>query len=206
MKINRLIPISLILSIAIPSAIFAENKVIVVPLGEDLTSIVIPVEEEVPPAIAEPIYIDQAIGKPIDWNSGWDQSIGHRPMIDPTVKINFRSVAPAPFGSDNAVYYTPGPEITHWGLQNVFNTSFRIYAKGVILVDKEGDDFVRGGVFEWSLNRQDFMTLHNITGSNFSQSWLNNWRDPAVGDKVWFFLMSDDERFTSNPITFTWRG
>lgn len=200
--------LSLIVAVllTVPQSAVAQNKVAVVPMGDDLVPITIPVEEVVPvpvPPTNSP-YLDDALPKPIVYNQGWDKSIGHRTKIDPTVKISFTGIGTTPWCCNNAITYTPGPQIQHWGLQTNFPSSKAIYAKSVLLIDRGG--LLQGGVFEWSLNRQNFVSLGNIQNPHGSQPWLHAWKaaQPRRGERVYFYLMSDDERFSSNPFTFIW--
>jgi hypothetical protein len=177
----------------------AQNKVVVVPTGDDSMMPIVMPEEEVTVDPEEAEFLDQAIGKPIVWSKGWDTSIGNRPKIDPTVKIQLRGREPV-FGYPGIIF--TANEIRHWGLQTAFSTGARIYAKGVLLVDKGAS--VVGGPFEWSLNNQGFMSFHNILRYDHPVAWIAAWTDPRPGEKVWFFIMSDDERFSSNPISLIW--
>jgi len=165
----------------------AQNKVAVIPLDDGII---------VPVVISDPTTIEGVIGKPLVFNKGWDTVIGNETKIDPTVILNLTGFA------DGAIFY-PGQEIRHWGEQTFFNTALKIYAKAVLMVDR--GSFAEGGVFEWSLNNQGRVSLHNIVRTDHQEvGWIRNWTDPRPGDKVWYFLMSDDERFSSNPIEFTW--
>ena len=144
-------------------------------------------------------YLEDAIDKPMIWNKGWDTSIGNIIQIDPTVNIVFKRIEQV-FGHPGIIY--TGREIRHWGEQRFFNSSKRIYAKAVLMVDKGST--VQGGAFEWSLNKQGFISFHNILRTDSNAGWIRAWTDPRRGEKVWFFIMSDDEKYSSNPISFTW--
>lgn len=174
-----------------PMLVAAQNKVVVIPMGDgDIMPLVV--------NSGPPVYLDEAIDKPIVWNKGWDTSIGHRTKLDPTVQISFIRLEPV-FGSPGIIF--TGREIRHWGEQTLLRSSKKIYAKAVLMVDK--GDTVEGGAFEWSLNNQGFMSFHNIL-SNGSDGWIRAWTDPRPGEKVWFFIISDDEQYSSNPISFIW--
>ena len=167
-------------------------QIAVVPLGDDLFPIAI--GQNCPPS--NPVTVEDVICKPIIFNKGWDTNVPNLPKIDPTVNIVFQGI------SNGAVTYN-GPEIRHWGLQTYFPVNLNIYAKAVLLVDK--GDTVEGGVFEWSLNNQGSVHLINIVRTDFPNvAWLANWTDPTPGDTVWYFIMSDDERFASHPFSFIW--
>jgi len=176
----------------------AQNKVIILPMEDDLMPLILPPEPEPEPEPSP--YLEDAIDKPIIWNKGWDTNIGNKTMIDPTVQISLirlDTVFDFP-----GIIYTPN-EIRHWGEQTYYNGSSNpIYAKAVLLVDK--GEAVEGGIFEWSLNKQGFMSFKNILKTNSSTGWVLAWTDPIPGEKVWFFIMSDDEKYSSNPISFIW--
>lgn len=177
----------------------AQNKVIVVPVGDD-DLMTIPIKSE-PEEPAEPSpYLEDAIDKPIIWNKGWDKNIGHKTKIDPTVQIELVDLRQV-LGYPGIIY--PANEIRHWGEQTYYTGSSNpIYAKAVLLVDK--GDAVEGGAFEWSLNKQGFMSFKNILKTGSSTRWVLEWTDPRPGEKVWYFIMSDDEKYSSNPISFIW--
>jgi len=177
---------------------WGQNEVNLISLGD---GVVVPIvkEPEEPEIPENPEFFDQFFTKPIVFNRGWDQRIGHRTRYDQTVNIQFRRLEPV-FGFPGIIY--TGNEITHWGEQQFFTSPKRIYATGVLLIDR--GDRLEGGRFEWSLNRQGFMSFHNITRRDVTRGWIGAWTDPRPGDTVHFFIMSDDERFASNPITFTW--
>lgn len=182
-----------------PMVSAAPNKVVVVPMGDGaFTPIVIPQPEPEPEPFV-PIYLDEAIDKPIVWNKGWDTSIGHRTKMDIDVKISLIRLEPV-FGYPGIIF-TPN-QIEDWGEQTYFNSAKKIYAKAVLLVDK--GETVEGGAFEWSLNDQGFISFHNIVRTDSSAAWIRGWTDPRRGDKVWFFIISNDEKFSSNPISFIW--
>lgn len=198
MHIKKLILSLSIVLICGPMVTIAQNKVSIIPMSDDVfIPIVMPAEPE---PEASP-YLEDAIigdtGKVIIWNQGWDTNIGYKTQIDPTVQINSFSLG------TGSISYTAN-EIRHWGEQTVSTGSSQpIYAKGVILVDKGAT--IEGGIFEWSRNNQGYMGFQNITKSETSSGWSGpNWPDPSSGQKVWFFIMSDDEQFSSNPITFSW--
>jgi hypothetical protein len=189
----------------------AQNKVAVIALpgDKDRPSEAIYVPIFIPPEVVEleqVIYLNDAIGKPIVWNRGWDQNVRDNVEIDPAVQINFSGLTN--LRGFPAVNYN-APEIGQWGEQTYFNSEKEIFAKAVILIDTGGST-VEGGPFEWSRNRQGQISLVNIirTDYNFpgpnSFPWVRDWIDPRPGDKVWFALLSDDERFSSNPFSFTW--
>ena len=189
-------------------------KVVVIPFGDGLLPIVIPAPIVVIPAPDAPQppansgFLDEAIDKPIVWNQGWDTSIGHRTRIDPAVQIRFNGFTTAPFGPNGgypAIAWTPNARIVHWGEQTYFNSTKRIYAKAVLLIDRGAS--VRGGAFEWVLDNQNFVIEHNMFRPGTTVGWLTNWYNsrPMPGNKVWFFLLSDDERFSSNPVSFIWQ-
>ena len=178
----------------------AQNKVVVIPVDDGFMPMVLPAPPEPEPvAPVDAVFLDEAIGKQMVWNKGWDTSIGHRTKMDPTVKISLIRLEPV-FGYPGIIY--PGNEIRHWGLQQVFISPKKIYAKGALFIDR--GSFVEGGPFEFSLNQQGFMSFHNIVRKDAQSGWIGAWTDPRPGDKVWFFIISDDERLSSNPITFTW--
>jgi hypothetical protein len=158
---------------------------------------------ELPPIIAGATYLDEAIGKTIRWNRGWDKSMGHRSKLDPNVKLtNFRVTIKPSYRTQ--VNYNK-VQIKHWGEQNYFKIDRHvIYAKAVVLIDR--GDYVEGGPFEWSLDNQDWIGLANIIlpKPSDAQGWVKEWLPPPSGQVAWFFLMSDDERFASNPIPFNW--
>lgn len=177
---------------------FAQSGAVVVPLGDEL--ITIPVEGEPSPYLEDAIKKERKDRrKKIIWNKGWDNVIGHKTIMDPTVKISLTRLEPV-FGYPGIIF--TANEISHWGEQTVFPASKTIYAKGVLMVDK--GNTIEGGPFEWSLNRQGFMSFHNILRKDYPAPWIAAWKDPKPGDRVWFFIMSDDERFSSNPISFIW--
>ena len=203
MKAIKTSALYVLLIAILPLNVFAQA--VTVPMGdgaEDLTVIPLPPPVPVaPPAPVAPVFIQDAIGKPIRFTRGFDTSIGGELRIDPTVQINLVRFEPV-FGFPGIVY-TPRPQIIHWGLQQFFTTSQAIYATGVLMIDR--GDFAEGGRFEWTVNNFDRLSFHNIVRTDgFEAAWIRNWTDPVRGDTVHFFLMSDDERFTSNPITFTW--
>ncbi len=147
----------------------------------------------------EPEFLDEFFTKPLIFNKGWDRTVRNRIRIDPTVKIEFRN-----FGKIFCcigIRFTPN-EIRHWGEQQFFPSSKRIYATGVLMVEKENT--LEGGRFEWLLNNQGFISFHNIVRKDHPQGWIRDWTDPIPGDTVHFFMMSDDEQLSSNPITFLW--
>lgn len=199
MRIVKVVVLLFVLTLSCQLSVMAQqNKVVVVPM-EDGSLLPIVTKPELP---SNPIYLQDAIDKPMVWNQGWDTNIGHKTKIDPTVVIKFQGIRPTPYGSSNSIYYN-APEIKHWGLQRTFNSDKPIYAKGALFIDK--GQTVEGGVFEWSLNRQGFMSLYNIfTKKSKYPPWMQRWTPPRSGDKVWFVLVSDDERFSSNPFTFIW--
>lgn len=207
MKIVKFLSVFSILLMSLPIVASAQNKVVVVPLQGDTASpsdtIFYPI---VIPGKAEPenlVFLEDAIGKPIVWNKGWDTSIGHRVKMDPAVNINFLRLDPNIFGY-LGIRFTP-KDIKHWGEQRYFspNAPQKIYSKAVILVDKGST--AQGGVFEWTYNRQGFVSFHNILRRDgHEHAWIAGWTNPQRGEKVWFFIMSDDERFSSNPLSFTW--
>lgn len=188
----KTVMVFLLLAINGPLTAFAQNKVVVVPTGDD-DLMTIMVQSEPSP------YLEDAIDKPIVWNKGWDTRIGYKTEIDPTVNIIFKRLEPV-FGYPGIIY--TGREIRHWGEQTYFPSSKRIYAKAVLLVDK--GDTVQGGAFEWSLNKQGFISFHNILRKDNQTGWIGGWTDPRRGEKVWFFIMSNDEKYSSNPISFIW--
>lgn len=204
----KFILIFLILLVSGSIVAVAQNKVVIVPMQGDtaspddtvLMAIVIPAPEE--PAVESPYLVD-AIDKPIVWNQGWDTSIGHNTVIDTSVQISFNGFTTA-FGSYPAIAWTPNASILHWGEQTLLDhPDPRIYAKAVLLIDR--GTTVEGGVFEWVVDNQNFVIDHNMFDPT-TGGWLTNWyhNGPRPGDKVWFFIMSDDERFSSNPVSFIW--
>ena len=179
--------------------VFAQQRAAVVPSDDEFIVIPLPEEPQVEPPTT-PVFVQDAIGKPVIFNRGFDTNIGGEMRIDPTVRLTFRSLEPV-FGFPG-ITYAP-VQIRHWGEQRFFPSSLEIFATGVLLIDR--GDRAEGGRFEWTINNFDRMSFHNIVRRDgFNVAWIRNWIDPQRGDKVWFFLMSDDERFTSNPITFTW--
>ncbi len=173
----------------------AQNKVALVPLDDDIF-VPILVEPEIP---ENPEFLDEFFTKPLIFNKGWDQSVPNRIRIDPTVKIEF--IRQEQVFCCRGVIFTPN-EIRQWGEQQLFQSPLRIYAAGVLMVEKENT--LEGGRFEWTLNQQGFISFHNVVRTDFPANWIRDWTDPRPGDTVHFFIMSDDERFSSNPITFTW--
>ena len=67
---------------------------------------VVPVDPE--PEEPQVGYLDDAIGKPIVWNQGWDTNIGNRTRIDPSVQISFRGFVFADFGP---IHQSAGPRM-----------------------------------------------------------------------------------------------
>ena len=192
MRIIKSLILLTIFSISCSANVSAQNKLAVVPLDDDL---MVPIVTESGP----PEFLDEFFDKPIIFNKGWDQRIGHRTRHDPTVNIEFKRLEPV-FGFPGIIY--TANEIRQWGEQRFFRSPKRIFATGVLLVDK--GNALEGGRFEWSLNQQGFMSFHNIVRRDVRGGWIGAWTDPRPGDTVHFFIMSDDERFSSNPITFTW--
>ncbi len=184
-----------------------QPRVAVIPMGDGFIPIVIPAPD-VPEPPANSGFLDEAIDKPIVWNQGWDTNIGHRTQIDPSVQIKFNGFTTAPFGPNGgyrAISWTPNARIVDWGEQTYFNPqNHRIYAKAVLLIDRGAT--VQGGAFEWVLDDQNFVIEHNMFRPGTTVGWLTNWYNsrPRSGDKVWFFLLSDDERFSSSPVSFIW--
>ena len=149
-------------------------------------------------------YLDQAIPKKIVINRGWDRQIGHRTKIDPNVKIRFKGLKPYHGVAKGMVTYDT-LSIKHWGKQRYLpglaEDRGGIFGKSVILIERGAN--AEGGTFEWSLDKQHWMGLWNIVRPD-NKDW--GWQPPAPksGDKVWFYITSDDERWSTNPITFTW--
>jgi len=200
MKIFPLFLVFLMLALNGQTTANAQNKIAVVPLSDDgdLMPVLIQPEAAPPPPTTSP-FLDGRFNKPLVWNKGWDTTIGHRTRVDPSVNIQFRRLEPV-FGYPGIIF--TGQEIRQWGEQRFFNSPKRIYAKAVLMVDK--GNRLEGGPFEWSLNNQGFISFHNIVRRDSQRGWIGAWTDPRPGEKVWFFIMSDDERFSSNPISFIW--
>ncbi len=193
---TSLATIAILLSTSL--TVFAQVKVAVLPLDNDLFVPIVTGEEE--PEIPEnPEFLDQFFTKPLIFNKGWDQTVPNRIRIDPTVQIEF--IRQEQVFCCRGVIFTPN-EITHWGEQQLFSSPLKIYSAGVLMVEKE--DTLEGGRFEWTLNQQGFISFHNVVRTDFPANWIRDWTDPRPGDTVHFFIMSDDERFSSNPISFTW--
>lgn len=201
MLIKKVFFVSLALLILTGSGIAsAQNKVNIVPLDDGLTIPILIEEEPVVPVIPEdPEFLDQFFTKPLIFNKGWDQTVPNRIRIDPTVKIEF--IRQEQVFCCRGVIFTPN-EIRQWGEQQLFQSPLKIYSAGVLMVEKENT--LEGGRFEWTLNQQGFISFHNVVRTDFPANWIRDWTDPRPGDTVHFFIMSDDERFSSNPITFTW--
>ncbi len=176
-------------------AAWGQDKVALVPLDDELTIPVV-IKSGVP---ENPVYLDEAFPKPIIFNKGWDQNIGFRTKLEPTVQIEFIRREPV-FGYPGIIF--TANEIRQWGLQRFFIAPKDIYAKAVLMIDK--GDTIEGGPFEWSLNKQGFMSFHNVVRTDSNSGWIRAWTDPRPGDTVYFFIMSDDEQFASNPIEFIW--
>jgi len=174
--------------------VYAQSKITVVPLDDDLFVPI--VVDKIP---ENPEFLDQFFTKPLIFNKGWDQTVTNRIRIDPTVKIEL--IRQEQVFCCRGIIFTPN-EITHWGEQQLFTSPLRIYSAGVLMVERENT--LEGGRFEWTLNQQGFISFHNIVRTDFPADWIRRWTDPRPGDTVHFFIMSDDERFSSNPITFTW--
>ena len=187
---------------------FSQNRVVVLPLGDDdLHVIPLAAEEEPVPTVAE--FIDEAIGKEIRWTKGPDTNVASPPRIDPTVVISFlgnTGLSERNLIWERTLINFDRNRISHWGEQQVFDSgSVRIYGTSVLMVDR--GDFVEGGRFEWVGDNQGFVLWNNVVRTNRPDvPWIRNWTDPKEGDKVYFFLMSPDERFSSNPIEFIWPG
>ena len=197
MRFIKILFASLAILLGSTLTVNAQNEVALVPLDED---IFIPIIVESEPQIPEnPEFLDEFFTKPIIFNKGWDQNVPDRIRIDPTVQIEF--IRQEQVFCCRGVIFTPN-EITHWGEQQLFSSPLRIYSAGVLMVEKENT--LEGGRFEWTLNQQGFISFHNIVRTDFPANWIRDWTDPRPGDTVHFFIMSDDERFASNPITFTW--
>jgi hypothetical protein len=154
--------------------------------------------------------LEDRIGKRIVINKGFDQTVNNDTMIDPTVNIEFISIQGNINGhAENGIIYGASSadiDVVHWGLQRVFVAppGVKIYAKGVLLIDR--GDFAEGGPFEFSFTGQTRISFFNILRRDNAAGWISQWTDPRPGDKVWFYIQSDDERLSSNPITFVWPG
>jgi hypothetical protein len=192
-----------------PMDAVAQNKVVILPFddargGTDLMPLVIPAPEvpEEPP-VASPYLVD-AIDKPVVWNQGWDNGIGYNTVIDTSVQISYNGFSSLPCCGP-AIAWTPNASIRHWGRETTINSqTHAIYAKAVLLIDRGAT--VEGGAFEWVIDNQNLVIIHNLHISGPNQAWVEKWnRDqPRSGQTVWFFLMSDDRRYSSNPVSFIW--
>lgn len=194
----RLILVSLILLVSAPMVATAQNNVVVIPSGDDL--IVIPA----PGTPANSGLLVDAIDKPVVWNQGWDTGIGYNTQIDPSVQISFNGFSSLPC-CGLAIAWTPNASIRHWGRETTINSpTHAIYAKAVLLIDRGAT--VEGGAFEWVIDNQNLVIIHNLHISGPNQAWVEKWNihQPRSGNKVWFLLMSDDRRFSSNPVSFIW--
>lgn len=195
----------LVTSVFFCATVLSQGGAIVVPFGDEEFQ-VISLPEEV---VENPEFIDEAIGKEIRWTKGPDTIVASPPRIDPTVVISFKGNTGF---SENGLIWErtlinfDANVISHWGEQTAFDSgSVRIYGTSVLMVDK--GDYVEGGRFEWVGNNQGFVLWNNVVRTNRPDvAWIRNWTDPNEGDKVYFFLMSPDERFASNPIEFIWPG
>lgn len=205
MKTLKYLAVGIVLSLAVPFSANAQSKAVVVPFGDDLLTIPLPSAGADPDAPR----LEDRIGKPIVINKGFDQTVNNDTMVDPRVKIELLNIRGDINGHrEIGIIYSNNPadiDIVRWGLQRVFPAppGVNIFAKGVLLIDR--GDFAEGGPFEFSFTGQTQMSFFNIVRRDRNDvAWIRNWTDPRPGDKVWFYLQSDDERFSSNPITFTW--
>lgn len=189
--------------LTISKVALAGNEVVLLPLGDnnegDVFPLIIPAPATEQPDEIPSGELAEALPKPMIFNKGWDQTLNNITLIDPTVSISLKSITPV-FGYPGILF--DATEIRHWGVQTFWSGGTDLYAKGVLLVDK--GDALEGGPFEWARNQQGHMSFHNIVRADHPASWIRDWTDPRPGEQVWFFLLSDDEKYSSNPITFIW--
>jgi len=180
----------------------SQNNAVVLPSDDGFQVVPIPASP------ATPSNIEEAIGKEIRWTKGPDVDVAAPPALDPDVVISFQGNTG--FSEDGLLWERSiinfgANEIRHWGEQQVFDAPVEIFAASVLMVDR--GDYVEGGRFEWVGNNQCFVLWNNVVRTNRPDvPWIRNWTDPREGDKVYFFIMSPDERLASNPIEFIWPG
>ena len=191
-------------SLVFSTEVLSQSRSVVVPAG-DSGLMVIPLPPE---KVENPEFIDQAIGKEIRWTKGPDVDVASPPRIDPTVVISFQGntgLSERNLIWERSLIKFGANKISQWGEQQVFDAPVKIYGVSVLMIDR--GDYVEGGRFEWVGDNQDFVLWNNVVRTNRPDvPWIRNWTDPREGDKVYFFLMSPDERFSSNPIEFIWPG